>query len=259
MTVQNLYLIYKIKNLINGKIYVGKHKTTDENDSYMGSGKLIKNAVRKYGRENFKKDILFCAFSWADASSIEYEFINSYNHCELYNLVLSSPECDKKIKSDYVEPASKIGMVPCYSLEAKTGVLVQRSEFIKNRDLYTTHAQGKRKSKEVREKISKSNKGKIRTRESIEKTKIKLTGRTRTKSERKSISKAKRRLYKFKTPCGKFLTFYGSLTAFCELHDLSLDRLRKFIKKDIELIIPEPTRKDSTQKCRNLTGWTVYA
>lgn len=49
-------IIYKTTNLINGKIYVGKDKKN--NPKYLGSGKILKLAIRKYGVENFKKEIL---------------------------------------------------------------------------------------------------------------------------------------------------------------------------------------------------------
>jgi len=41
------YYLYEIKNLINNKIYVGVHKTNDLNDGYMGSGKVIRRAIKK--------------------------------------------------------------------------------------------------------------------------------------------------------------------------------------------------------------------
>lgn len=48
--------IYKIKNVVNNKIYIGKSLKND--DSYLGSGLQILAAIKKYGRENFLKEVL---------------------------------------------------------------------------------------------------------------------------------------------------------------------------------------------------------
>lgn len=49
-------VIYKITNLLNDKIYIGKDK--HNNPNYLGSGRLIKQAIKKYGKQNFKKEVL---------------------------------------------------------------------------------------------------------------------------------------------------------------------------------------------------------
>ena len=48
--------IYKITNKVNGKIYIGKDEAS--NPSYYGSGKLIRRAMKLYGKDSFEKEIV---------------------------------------------------------------------------------------------------------------------------------------------------------------------------------------------------------
>lgn len=57
--MNKVYTVYRTTCLVNGKTYIGCHKTSDPNDSYLGSGVYFSKAVEKYGKENFKKEVLF--------------------------------------------------------------------------------------------------------------------------------------------------------------------------------------------------------
>lgn len=83
------FYVYQITNLVNGKIYVGKHKSEvlPAENGYYGSGKLIQLAIEKYGIKNFQKSILFMCgslneMSEKEASIVTAEFVlrdDTYN------------------------------------------------------------------------------------------------------------------------------------------------------------------------------------
>ena len=82
------YTIYKTINLLNGKFYIGKHQTENIHDLYYGSGSLIKSAISKYGKKNFKKEILFVFDNELEMNEKEKELVNEelINQINTYNV-----------------------------------------------------------------------------------------------------------------------------------------------------------------------------
>ena len=61
------YNIYKTTNLVNGKFYWGVHNSIDENDGYFGGGTVFRKAIKKYGKENFRRKTMVTYESAPDA------------------------------------------------------------------------------------------------------------------------------------------------------------------------------------------------
>lgn len=85
------HYVYEITNLVNGKKYIGKRscKCAIEEDKYIGSGILISKSIKKYGKENFRKDILEICNSEEMAFEREKCWIKHYNAVEsreFYNI-----------------------------------------------------------------------------------------------------------------------------------------------------------------------------
>lgn len=82
--------IYKITNLLDGKMYIGKHKTIDLDDGYMGSGIHVSRALQKYGKENFRKEWLMFCEDEEEMNYMERVFVDQtwVDRSDTYNLTL---------------------------------------------------------------------------------------------------------------------------------------------------------------------------
>ena len=72
-------IVYKTLNTRNGKYYIGMD--TKNNPDYIGSGTLLKQAIRKYGKESFKKIILEECTTVEELKEKEKYWIAIYDAC----------------------------------------------------------------------------------------------------------------------------------------------------------------------------------
>jgi len=70
-----MHYIYKTVNLQNGKYYIGKH-IGKVDDDYLGSGVILKQAVEKYGKEFFRKEVLVICLTEEELNYWEEKIIS---------------------------------------------------------------------------------------------------------------------------------------------------------------------------------------
>lgn len=150
-------VIYITTNLINGKKYIGRDSKNDP--KYLGSGHGLLRAIKKYGKQNFKKEILEeCAdfdelqereeywLNYYDAGRND-EFYNMHNHSSGGSLGINiSDETRKKLRD--------------FNLGKKLS-LETRRKMSESRRGNKNHFFGKTHSDESREKIKEARRNQV--------------------------------------------------------------------------------------------------
>lgn len=145
------FTIYQITNLINGKIYVGKSKTKNLLNDYLGSGKLLHLAYKKYGLENFEKKYLYFLTSENEMNNKEAEIVNE-------DFVARNDTYNMKLGGDgswsYINEQRKL-----WTDEEKKQYAEKMATKVSK---YTQSEERRELSRQTRIKVNKSYKGKKR-------------------------------------------------------------------------------------------------
>ena len=196
----NYGYIYLTTNLKNGKRYIGQHKSDKFDLNYIGSGKILKQAILKDGIENFKCEILeWCsskeALDEAEARYIKIE--NATESSSFYNLVpggrgksikgciyITNGEINKKVLPEDLDKYLDQGF--------RLGGPKQSQETIEKRRLSNT---GKKRSDATRKNISQSHLGHKASDETKEKLRKAKLGKTTYRKGKIMVSKLDEHLY----------------------------------------------------------------
>lgn len=200
MISKSMYYIYKITNFINGKTYIGQHKYTKLNDSYMGSGKLLIRAQKKYGIENFKKDILVFNISKQEyADLLEKTFIaferEKVGRENCYNITDGGGGGSLKGRHFSEEHKRKIseankGQVPWLKGKHMSDESRRKMSEVKKGDRNPMY--GKHLSEETRKKLSEVHKGHSTSEETKRKIGEANKGHIVSSETKRKISEAKK-------------------------------------------------------------------
>ena len=133
-------ILYKTTNLINNKYYIGVHEQENpyEFDGYLGSGVVIKDAIKKHGKENFNRQ----------------------------TLVIGEKDYTYNLEQKYV--ADKWKLTECYNLwEGGHGSVGTLPKSDKTKKKMSESATGKIMSEEARLKMSIAKTGRTLSKEQV--------------------------------------------------------------------------------------------
>ena len=163
------HYLYKTTNLITGRYYYGMHSTNNLNNSYMGSGDLIRKSLKKYGRDNHIIEILEYCNSRNELSKKEKQLINIYEvskkNCMNLKIGGDGGFVSEEHKNKFIEASKKTRFKsednPSYYKDKD--MLRERFEKLRKDGKLSKNNKGflgKSHSEESKRKIGESNKGK---------------------------------------------------------------------------------------------------
>ena len=179
--------VYMTKCKENGKLYIGQKKFNHGFETYLGSGVAFKEAVKKYGKENFERIILQIAYSKEELNDYEIKYIELFDASEkhnrdFYNIALGggviglkgedSPNYGKHQSEEHRRKNSEAHKGKKATEEARK----KMSEAGKEKEFSEEHrrnlskaGKGREFSEEHKKKIGEGNRGKKRSEETIKK------------------------------------------------------------------------------------------
>jgi group I intron endonuclease len=190
--------IYKTTNLINSKVYIGQHQRDEFDKKYYGTGKIILRALKKYGKENFKVEIIKWYSSLDKLNEAEIEFIRAFdsrNPMIGYNVSFGGNQVMKGLhhSEETKKKISEAGKGKIISDECKNKISIANKgrKFPKSFGQKISKSKkgkpGHKTSEETKIKLHKANKGQIIPEWQKQLISIAQTGRIKTKEEKLKI------------------------------------------------------------------------
>lgn len=162
--------IYITTNIVNGMRYLGQKKFDRIWKTYLGSGSIIRKAIKKYGKENFRRDIICLCYSPEELNKVEYDlsvFLNVVEDPDWYNMVYGGGSTtgwhhSEELKKAQSERAKKQWEDEEYRrkhIEYGKTLVGERNPNYRNHKLAGENNPnyGKKASEETRRKISEAN------------------------------------------------------------------------------------------------------
>lgn len=250
------HIVYETTCLVNNKIYIGKHSTENLDDGYLGSGVVLSKAIKKHGKEKFKRENLFVFDNEEEAMSKEAELVTlefvlrddtynvavggglGYTHTAEMRTRISKGLLGKKLSEDHKLSISKATVGKRKSEATKQKMRAAKEKFpmsaasrkrLSDAILGDKNPMfGKTHSTESNKKRSQKQQGRKRSDEHNDKlsgNNHPMFGKTQSNTTKSKISAANSKAFSLLTTDGERIEIVG-LNEFCRNHGINDGVLR---------------------------------